>query len=144
MSDLAPKLLALCRKYNLALLCTLRLAAKRGAVAAPIIRLSRIFHIRRASPISGVRIAAPIVLAQHEGHKRIGEANCTQWLKTRLGYLYIMCGTIHEFPNVHLIGRECTSYVQYTPADQSAPPESPVLISLSSFFILKGTVSRDF
>jgi hypothetical protein len=37
-------------------------------------KVSRIFHICRASPISGVRIAAPIVLAQHKKHERIGEA----------------------------------------------------------------------
>ncbi len=50
------------------------LQAKRGEFVAPIIRFSRIFHICRPSPISGVRIAAPIVLAQHKEHERIGEA----------------------------------------------------------------------
>ncbi len=49
-------------------------SAKRGEFVAPIIRFSRIFRIRRASPISGVRIAASIVLAQHKENKRIGEA----------------------------------------------------------------------
>jgi Na+-driven multidrug efflux pump len=34
----------------------------------------RIFFIRCASPTGGVQIAAPIVLAQHKGNKRIGEA----------------------------------------------------------------------
>ena len=37
-------------------------------------RFSRIFHIRRALPISGVRIVAPIILAQHKRNERIGEA----------------------------------------------------------------------
>jgi hypothetical protein len=36
--------------------------------------ISRIFIIRCASPISGARIAAPIVLAQYKEHERIGEA----------------------------------------------------------------------
>jgi hypothetical protein len=40
----------------------------------PIISFSRIFHIRRASPISGVQIVAPIVLALHKEQKRIGKA----------------------------------------------------------------------
>jgi hypothetical protein len=63
---------------------SLRLKAKRGAFAAPIGEAQRIrsaknkifadFNIRRASTISGVRIAAPIVLAQHKEHERIGEA----------------------------------------------------------------------
>ncbi len=35
---------------------------------------SQIFFIRRASPFSGVNIAAPRVLALHKGHERIGEA----------------------------------------------------------------------
>ncbi len=48
--------------------------AGRGKFTAPKIRFSWIFHIRRATPISGVRIVAPIVLAQHEEHERIGEA----------------------------------------------------------------------
>jgi hypothetical protein len=39
-----------------------------------ILRFSRIFHIRRASPISGERIVAPIVLAQHKRNERIGKA----------------------------------------------------------------------
>jgi hypothetical protein len=66
MSDLAPILLALCRKYywRYVALCADR----------PIIRFSWIFHIRCASFISGVRIVAPIVLAQHKEHERIGEA----------------------------------------------------------------------
>jgi hypothetical protein len=39
-----------------------------------IIRFLQIFHIRQASPISEVRIAAPILLVQHKGNKRIGKA----------------------------------------------------------------------
>jgi hypothetical protein len=30
--------------------------------------------VRRASPVSGIKIAAPIVLVQHKEHKRISEA----------------------------------------------------------------------
>jgi hypothetical protein len=43
---------------------------KGGAFATPIIFAD--FHIRNALPISRVRIAALLVLAQHIGHKRIG------------------------------------------------------------------------
>jgi hypothetical protein len=32
------------------------------------------FYVRCASPIGGVRIVAPIVLAQHKENQRIGEA----------------------------------------------------------------------
>jgi hypothetical protein len=39
-----------------------------------MLRFLRIFHIRRASPINGVRIVALIVLAQHKSNERIGEA----------------------------------------------------------------------
>ncbi len=35
------------------------------------------FYVRCASPISRVRIAAPIVLAQHKDNERIGEARKT-------------------------------------------------------------------
>jgi hypothetical protein len=48
-----------------------RLSAKQGAFAAPKRRFLRIFQIPRASPISGVQIAAPLVLAQYKGNKRI-------------------------------------------------------------------------
>jgi hypothetical protein len=68
-----------------ALRCALHLKAKRGILAAPLgeaesiafavprIIFSQIFHIRCALPISGVRIAAPVVLGQHKEDKRIGE-----------------------------------------------------------------------
>jgi hypothetical protein len=71
----------------LALRCSLRPKAKRGAFAAPIgkaqrIRsaneeFSRFFLIRCALPISGARIVGPIVLALHKGNERIGEARAT-------------------------------------------------------------------
>jgi hypothetical protein len=41
---------------------------------APMNLFGRFFFLRCASPISRVNIAAPIVLAQYKGHKRIGEA----------------------------------------------------------------------
>jgi hypothetical protein len=47
---------------------------KWGAFKVPVIIFLRIFHIHRASPISGVRIAAPIVLTHQKGYERIGEA----------------------------------------------------------------------
>jgi hypothetical protein len=47
--------------------------AKRDAFAAPILGFSQIFHIHRTSPISRVRIAAPVVLAQHKRNERIGK-----------------------------------------------------------------------
>ncbi len=37
-------------------------------------KFSLVFFIRCASPIGGVQIAGPIVLAQHKGNRRIGEA----------------------------------------------------------------------
>ncbi len=42
-------------------------------------KFSGIFYVRCASPNSGVRIAAPIVLAQHKENERIGEA----WITIR-------------------------------------------------------------
>ncbi len=59
-----------------------------GTLAAPIGEARQIrsantkflqifFYVRCASPISGVRIAAPIVLAQHKENERIGEARIT-------------------------------------------------------------------
>ncbi len=42
------------------------LQAKRGEFIAPIRSFRGFFNVRFASPISGVRIAAPIVLAQHK------------------------------------------------------------------------------
>jgi hypothetical protein len=61
------------------------LQAKRGTFAAPIGEAGRIrstnkkflqifFFIHCASPIGGVRIVGPIVLAQHKRNKRIGKA----------------------------------------------------------------------
>ncbi len=62
----------------------MRFKAERGAFAAPIGEVRRIrsaikkifadFSYSPRSPISGVRIAVPIVLAQHKEHKKIGEA----------------------------------------------------------------------
>jgi hypothetical protein len=56
---------------------------KQGILAAPIVEAgahlqhqycrSINFFIHCALPISELKIAAPIVLAQHKGHKRIGE-----------------------------------------------------------------------
>jgi hypothetical protein len=51
-----------------------RRAFRRSGALSPILRFSRIFHIHRASPISGIRIVAPIVLAQYKSNERIGEA----------------------------------------------------------------------
>ncbi len=49
------------------------LQAKRGEFAAPI-RTFCGFFFCCASPISIVQIAGPILLAQHQGNKRIGKA----------------------------------------------------------------------
>ncbi len=48
------------------------LSSKQGAFAA-LTQKIREFFLCHALPISGVRITAPIVLAQHKGHKRINE-----------------------------------------------------------------------
>ncbi len=40
-------------------------------------KFSQIFYVLCASPISGVQIVAPIVLAQHKENERIGEARLT-------------------------------------------------------------------
>ncbi len=53
------------------------LQAKRSEFVAPIQSFRGFFYVRCASPISGVRIAAPIVLAQHKENKRIGEGRLT-------------------------------------------------------------------
>jgi hypothetical protein len=63
------------------------LKGEAGAFAAPIgkawqirstnEKFSWIFFIRCALPISGERIAGPIVLALHKGNERIGEAQTT-------------------------------------------------------------------
>jgi hypothetical protein len=42
--------------------------------AAPITKIRGFFYVRCTSPRSGIKIAAPIVLAQRKGHKRRGEA----------------------------------------------------------------------
>ncbi len=54
--------------------CSPRLKAKRGEFVAPIKSFRGFFYVRRASPVSGVRIVAPIVLALHKENERIGEA----------------------------------------------------------------------
>ncbi len=53
------------------------LQAKRGEFVAPIQSFRGFFYVRCASPISGVLITAPIVLAQHKENERIGEARIT-------------------------------------------------------------------
>ncbi len=51
------------------------LIGEAGAFAAPKLKIRGFFLlICRASPLSGVRIAAPIVLAQYKEYERIGEA----------------------------------------------------------------------
>ncbi len=55
----------------------LHLQAKRGEFVAPIRSFCGFFYVRCASPISGVRIAAPIVLVQHKENERIGEVRIT-------------------------------------------------------------------
>jgi hypothetical protein len=84
----------------MALRCTLRLWAKQVVLSAPI---GEARHIRSAKklfsrnfvylprlPISGARIAVQIVLAQHKGHERIGEARtskcCALPIVTELAY----------------------------------------------------------
>ncbi len=47
--------------------------AKRGEFIAPIKGFRGFFFIRCTPPTGGVRIAAPIVLAQYKGNERIGE-----------------------------------------------------------------------
>jgi hypothetical protein len=53
-----------------------RLQGKQGNFAAPIKIFHRFFCICYAS-LGRLRIAGPIVLAQHKGNKRIGEALTT-------------------------------------------------------------------
>ncbi len=79
MSSLAPIVLAL-YVYNIctaniigAALCS-RLLGEAGRIRCANNKILRIFHGRCTSPISGVRIAAPIEFAQHKGYKRIGKA----------------------------------------------------------------------
>jgi hypothetical protein len=56
----------------------------------PVIRFLWIFHIHCISPISGVRIAAPMILAQHKGNERMGKARtpvrCTSPIVVELAY----------------------------------------------------------
>ncbi len=75
---------------------------KRGALAAPIGEARRIrsanykflwiFFIRCASPTGVVQIAAPIVLEQHKGNKRIGEARtsirCASPIVLEIAFLF--------------------------------------------------------
>ncbi len=53
------------------------LQAKWGEFVAPIRSFRGFFYVRCASPIGGIPIAAPIVLAQHKENERIGEARET-------------------------------------------------------------------
>ncbi len=53
------------------------LQAKGSEFVAPIRSFPGFFYVRCASPISRVRIAAPIVQAQHKLNERIGEAQIT-------------------------------------------------------------------
>ncbi len=51
---------------------------KAGRIRSVNMKFSLIFfYVRCTSPIGGVRIVAPIVLAQHEENERIGEARLT-------------------------------------------------------------------
>ncbi len=102
VSDLAPVLLALHIKqywrcdapcaYRQSGAHSPRLQAKRGAFAASILRFSRIFHICCASPISGVRIVALIVLEQHKRNERIGKVRtpvcCASPIVIELAYKF--------------------------------------------------------
>ncbi len=51
---------------------------------------SQICYVHCASPVSGMKIAAPIVLAQHQEHGRIGEGQellcCTDWKRKFVQY----------------------------------------------------------
>jgi hypothetical protein len=49
------------------------LKGEAGRIGSANKKFSWIFYVRCASPISGVRIAAPIVLALHKEDERIGE-----------------------------------------------------------------------
>ncbi len=58
------------------------LIGEAGALSAAALSFFRGFlYIRCASPISGARIAAPIVLALHKEHERIGK----EWTSMRSG-----------------------------------------------------------
>jgi hypothetical protein len=48
---------------------------KAGQICSANMKFLQIFYVRYASPIGGVRIVVPIVLAQHKKkNERIGEA----------------------------------------------------------------------
>jgi hypothetical protein len=47
---------------------------KRGLIRSASNKKVRIFMVLFASPVRGIKITAPIVLAQHKGHERISEA----------------------------------------------------------------------
>ncbi len=47
---------------------------KAGRIRSANKKFSQMFLVRCALPIGGVRIAGPIVLVQHKGNERIGEA----------------------------------------------------------------------
>jgi hypothetical protein len=51
--------------------------AKLGKFVAPIRSFRGFFSVRCTSPIGGVRIVAPIVLAQYNENERIGEVRLT-------------------------------------------------------------------
>jgi hypothetical protein len=80
MSDVAPIVLALCRRHSLYYWrCVAPCAYRRSGAcfppfAAPISFFRGFLFICRTSPISGERIAVQLVLAQRKGHERIGEA----------------------------------------------------------------------
>jgi hypothetical protein len=70
MSDLAPILLALYRKYYWPYVapCAYTLG-EAGRFRSANYKVFADFSYRCASPNSGVRVAAPIVLAQHKNMK---------------------------------------------------------------------------
>jgi hypothetical protein len=71
MSNIAPSYWRYI-EILLALRHSLRLKVKRGEFAALIRSFRGFFFICCALPTGGVRFAAPIVLAQHKGNRRIG------------------------------------------------------------------------
>jgi hypothetical protein len=48
-----------------------------GQIRSANMKFSRIFYVRCASPLGGVQIVTPIVLAQHKKNERIGKARLT-------------------------------------------------------------------
>jgi hypothetical protein len=63
---------------------------KTGRIRSANKEISLIFFIHHTLPVSGTRIAAPVVLAQHKGHERIGEARkpirCTSHIAPKIAY----------------------------------------------------------